>query len=50
MRTSGFAKGFPIHDGRKYRMLNVVDEFTLESRAIWVRRKLKSIDLIDVSS
>jgi len=36
------------HDGRKYRMLNVVDEFTHESLAIRVRRKLKSIDVIDV--
>jgi transposase InsO family protein len=38
------------HDGRKYRMLNVVDEFTRESLAIRVRRKLKSIDVIDVLS
>jgi putative transposase len=38
------------HDGRKYRMLNVVDEFTHESLAIRVRRKLKSIDVIDVLS
>ena len=36
------------HDGRKYRMLNVVDEFTHEGLAIRVRRKLKSIDVIDV--
>ncbi len=38
------------HDGRKYRMLNVVDEFTHESLAIRVRRKLKGIDVIDVLS
>lgn len=38
------------HDGRKYRMLNVVDEFTHESLAIRVRRRLKSIDVIDVLS
>lgn len=38
------------HDGRKYRMLNVVDEFTHESLAIRVRRKLNSIDVIDVLS
>lgn len=31
-------------------MLNVVDEFTRESLAIRVRRKLKSIDVIDVLS
>ena len=36
------------HDGRKYRMLNVVDEFTHESLAIRVRRKLNSTDVIDV--
>jgi putative transposase len=36
------------HDGRKYRMLNVVDEFTHESLAIRVRRKLNSVDVIDV--
>ena len=36
------------HDGRKYRMLNVIDEFTHESLAIRIRRKLKSIDVIDV--
>ena len=36
------------HDGRKYRMLNVLDEFTRECLAIRVRRKLNSIDVIDV--
>lgn len=36
------------HEGRKYRMLNVVDEFTHESLAIRVRRKLNSMDVIDV--
>jgi transposase InsO family protein len=34
------------HDGRKYRMLNVLDEFTHESLAIRVARKLKAIDVI----
>ena len=38
------------HDGRKYRMLNVVDEFTHECLAIRVGRKLKAIDVIDVLS
>ena len=38
------------HDGRKYRMLNVVDEFTHECLAIQVARKLKAIDVIDVLS
>src|SRR5215204_3355068 len=38
------------HDGRKFRMLNVVDEFTHECLAIRVDRKLKAIDVIDVLS
>jgi hypothetical protein len=38
------------HDGRKYRMLNVLDEFTHEFLAIRVARKLKAIDVIDVLS
>jgi putative transposase len=38
------------HDGRKYRMLNVVDEFTHECLAIRINRKLKSYDVIDVLS
>jgi len=38
------------HDGRKYRMLNVVDEYTHECLAIRVERKLGSTDVIDVLS
>ena len=38
------------HDGRKYRMLNVIDEFTHECLAIRVARKLKAMDVIDVLS
>jgi transposase InsO family protein len=38
------------HDGRKFRMLNVVDEFTRECLAIRVARKLKATDVIDVLS
>jgi transposase InsO family protein len=38
------------HDGKKYRMLNVVDEFTHECLAIRVNRKLKAVDVIDVLS
>ena len=38
------------HDGRKYRMLNILDEFTHESLAIRVARRLKAIDVIDVLS
>jgi len=35
-------------DGRKIRMLNVVDEFTRECLTIRVGRKLGSADVIDV--
>jgi len=38
------------HDGRKYRMLNLVDEFTHECLAIRVARELKAADVIDVLS
>ena len=38
------------HNGRKFRMLNVIDEFTRECLAIRVDRKLNSIDVIDVLS
>ena len=38
------------HEGRKYRMLNIVDEFTHECLAICIARKLKSTDVIDVLS
>ena len=36
------------YDGRAFRMLNVLDEFTRKSLAIRVRRKLSSTDVIDV--
>jgi transposase InsO family protein len=36
------------HDGQKYRMLNVVDEFTRECLSIKINRKLKSSDVIDI--
>ena len=38
------------HDGRKFRMLNVIDEFTRECLTIRIDRKLKSTDVIDVLS
>jgi putative transposase len=38
------------HDGCKFRMLNIVDEFTHECLAIRVSRRLRSIDVIDVIS
>ena len=38
------------HDGRKYRMLNLIDEFTRECLAIRVNRKLNSTDVIDALS
>jgi hypothetical protein len=42
--------GDRTHEGRKYRMLNVLDEFSHECLAIRVARKLKAIDVIDVLS
>ena len=36
------------HDGRKYRMLNMVDEFTRQCLAIRVTRRLKSVDVIEL--
>ena len=36
------------HDGRKYRMLNIIDEFSRECLAIRIDRKLKSTDVIGV--
>jgi transposase InsO family protein len=38
------------HEGKKYRMLNIIDEFTRECLAIRVARKLKAADVIDVLS
>jgi transposase InsO family protein len=38
------------HDGRRFRMLNVIDEFTRECLIIRIARKLKSTDVIDVLS
>ncbi|MEJ0094560.1 MAG: IS3 family transposase [Methylocella sp.] len=38
------------HDGRKYRMLNIIDEFTRECIAIRINRQLKAADVIDVLS
>lgn len=38
------------HDGRAYRMLNIVDEFTRECLAIRVNRKLNGTDVLDVLS
>jgi len=38
------------HDGRKFRMLCIVDEFTRESLAIRVARKLKALDVLDTLS
>lgn len=38
------------HDGRKFRMLNVIDEFTRECLAIRIGRRLRSTDVIDVLS
>lgn len=38
------------HDERKFRMLNLIDEFTRECLATRVDRKLRSSDVIDVLS
>jgi putative transposase len=38
------------HDGRKFRMLNIIDEFTRECLTIRVSRKLKAVDVIEVLS
>ena len=38
------------HDGRKIRMLNIVDEFTREALAIRAARRLNSHDVIDLLS
>ena len=38
------------HDGKKYRMLNAVDEYTHECLAIRIARRLKAVDVIDVLS
>ena len=38
------------HEGRKFRMLNVIDEFSRECLAIRIARKLNSTDVIDVLS
>ena len=35
------------HDGRKFRMLCVIDEFTREALAIRVKRRLNSIDVLE---
>ena len=36
------------HDGRAYRILNVIDEFTKEPLMIRAARKLNSTDVVDV--
>jgi putative transposase len=38
------------HEGRKFRMLNVIDEFSRECLSIRIARKLNSTDVIDVLS
>jgi len=38
------------HDERKFRMLNVIDEFTHECLAIRIDRRLKAVDVIDTLS
>jgi putative transposase len=38
------------HDGRKIRMLNIIDEFTRECLVIRVSRRLNAIDVVDTLS
>jgi len=38
------------HNGRKFRMLNIIDEFTRECLAIRIGRKLNSTDVVDALS
>lgn len=35
------------HDGRKFRMLNIVDEFSREYLAIKVKRKINSHNVLE---
>ena len=35
------------HDGRAYRTLNIIDEYTKEALMIHVYRKLNSTDVLD---
>jgi putative transposase len=35
------------HDGRSFKMLNIIDEFTRESVQIKVKRKLNSVDVLE---
>jgi transposase InsO family protein len=36
------------HNGRKFRRLNVIDEYTRECLAIRISRRRKAVDVIDV--
>ena len=50
-KRSAAEKDFVHHrtdDGRAFRTLNILDEFSRECLAIRVKRKLNSIDVIDV--
>ena len=38
---------YRTHDGRIFRMLNIIDEFTKEALTIRVARKLNSTDVVD---
>ena len=35
------------HDGRVFRTLNIIDEFTKEALVIHVKRRLNSTDVVD---
>jgi putative transposase len=48
--SGGWSVSDGRHDGRRFRMLNIIDEFTHECLAIRINRKLKAIDIINVLS
>lgn len=53
MRTHVWSYDFVherTHDGRAFRLLCVLDEFTRECLAIRVKRKLNAVEVIDVLS
>jgi putative transposase len=48
LRPKGLRSHHRTDDGRAFRTLNIIDEYSRECLAIRVKRKLNSIDVIDV--
>jgi putative transposase len=46
-RASGYALSIRTTDGRAFRVLNIIDEFTRENLSSKVNRKISSQDVID---